>query len=207
MTALCGCGRASGHPGMCSAKWVVRKAKAADPNAAQPISEEEIARRLFGDLATDVLLLRARGHTVARFRDGFRVDRDVLTADTLSTRAKALRDRPARAPTVRKKSCGGVESRHAEGVQGHSAEALGATDLKAGGCDLRNGDVATGNPATAGVAPGPQDLDTRMAHIEQRIDFLFAAVAEAVACRRVTLIEQAAGLEQLQATLRGVASA
>lgn len=149
--ALCACGRPNTHPGNCSAR---HKARA----SAQPISEAEMARRLFGDLADDILLLRARGHTVARFRDGFRVDRDVLSGDEMRTRAKALR-----------------------------------------------GIFATDNAAAAGVATGPQDLAARMLQLEQRLEFLFAVVADAIHGRRETLTAQAAGLEKIEQTLRAEA--
>lgn len=61
------------------------------------------------------------------------------------------------------------------------------------------GSAATAPPACT------QDIADRLARIEHRIDFLFAAVAEAIECRRVTLVEQAAGLEQLHASLRTAA--
>lgn len=94
---LCGCGKPSSHKGMCSARWAKRKANngpsgiAEKPVVDGAMSEEAIARRLFGDLADDILLLRSKGHRVARFHDGFRVDRDVLSEDQLRARAKALR--------------------------------------------------------------------------------------------------------------------
>lgn len=200
---LCGCGKPKSHGGMCSVRWAVRRAnngptgiKAKEPaEGAPPMSEEAIARRLFGDLADDILLLRAHGHTVARFRDGFRVDRDVLSADQLRARATALRERPA-------KSCGALNR------QGRNPERLPALDgaPASAGQEMKSKRSRPEHRTPPAGCDGPQDIIAeRLARIEQRIDFLFTAVAEAVACRRDTLTEQAAGLEQLQASLRGVA--
>lgn len=50
-----------------------------------------VDRKLYGDLADDVHLLRSRGHDVARFKGDFRVDREVLTAAELRGRANAAR--------------------------------------------------------------------------------------------------------------------
>src|SRR4030095_13189653 len=94
---LCSCGQPKSHGGVCSVRWAARKAnngptgiKAKPVSDAGPLSEEEMARRLFGELAS-AMLLRRHGHTVARFHDRFRVDRDALTDSQLRARAKAPR--------------------------------------------------------------------------------------------------------------------
>lgn len=176
MTAFCACGKPITHKGMCKVRYAKSVAnKAAAAPVVGTMTEEAIARRLFGDLADDILLLRAKGHTVARFRDGFRVDRDVLTAEALSARAKALRERPtkSRSPAI---------SSSAEQPASNAADVPTREDGRVGERD--------------------PDIAARLAHIEKRLDQLFAFVAEAVECRRHTLIEQAAGLEQLHASLR-----
>lgn len=219
--------------------WGLRR-KLAERSAGQatPLSEDEMARRLFGDLADDILLLRRYGHTVARFRDGFRVDRDVLTAEQLQARARQCRDAgkstagpKQAAATSRPPANDALQAERTEAPPARSARWVGRradTNETCGALDRqgRNPErlpALDGAPASAGQemkskrsrpehrtppagCDGPQDIIAeRITRIEQRIDFLFTAVAEAVACRRDTLVEQAAGLEQLQASLRGTA--
>lgn len=214
---LCGCGKPKSHGGMCSVRWAVRKAnngpsglKAKAPTDG-PMSEEAIARRLFGDLADDILLLRAKGHTVARFRDGFRVDRDVLTAEALSARASVLRKAKERTNEIHRgamQSKGCAKVMRAEPSMSGSAVASGdaVRDASAMPPDVVAAPYSEGREHAGSAAAAPpacrDDIAARLAHIEKRLDQLFAFVAEAVECRRHTLLDQAAGLEQLHASLR-----
>lgn len=195
MTA-CACGKPI-HKGMCSAKWAVRKAnngptgmkpKEAPVAPISAISEEAIARRLFGDLADDVLLLRAQGHRVARFRDEWRIDRDVLSTEALCARASVLRK------TLKDRA----DSRAARVVDGSEV----VVEPNKGAQKPRADEPETvAGLAGEADAPAPH-LTARVAQLEQRVEFLFAAVVEAVECRRGTLVDQVCGLEKLIATLR-----
>jgi hypothetical protein len=186
---LCKCGKPKSHGGMCSVRWAVRKAnngptgRKADmvPQLATAVSEEAIARRLFGDLADDVLALRKHGHIVARFKDGFRVDRDVLSADQLIAKVKKYKAGP---------------EQDAATTRAPSKDALQA--------------VRTDEPpATSARGAGPRvnstDLRARVAQLEQQVEHLFAVVADAIKGRRETLVDQAKGLAEIETTLRNAA--
>lgn len=54
-------------------------------------------RRIYGDLADDIELLRGRGHLVARFKGQIRVDNDVLSDDQVRAKARLLRQPAAKA--------------------------------------------------------------------------------------------------------------
>ena len=184
MTTLCGCGKPTTHKGMCSARWAKRKVnngptgnKAKVEADTGPMSEEAIARRLFGDMADDILLLRGRGHTVARFKDGFRVDRDVLTVEQLEARAKVLRERPA--------------------SQAHNSSIPKPTPAAVLPMP-RKSPPSTGDISST-VDP---DLRARVAQLEQRVEFLLAVVADAIKGRRECLTGQASGLAKLESELR-----
>lgn len=168
-TPICGCGQPTNHKGMCSARWAKRKENNGpsgkrDGAPAPALTDHDRTRRWFGDLADDVILLRDRGHLVARFKDGYRIDRDVGDADWLRARAKFLR-LPKATPV----------------------KAASPTDL----------------PKPAQI--DPTDLRARIAQLERDMAHLFAVVADALAGRRDTLIEQAKGLAELEATLRQAA--
>ena len=177
---------------MCSARWEKRKANngptgnkasAKVETDTGPMSEAANARRLFGDMADDILLLRKRGHTVARFKDGFRVDRDVLTAEQLVARAKVLRERPT-------KYKAGPE-------QGELHESQAPDDAPQA--------ERQEPPATSPRGAGPRadtNLPARLSQLEQRVEFLFAVVADAIKGRRESLAGQVAGLAKLEAELR-----
>jgi len=177
---------------MCSARWAVRKANNGPtglkakpapedgPIAASPLSEEEMARRVFGELAEDVLLLRERGHTVARFKDRFRVDRDVLTGDQLRSRAKTLR------PSVTKSRS-----------PAFAASAEQPAPLE--GAPSGNAAVV---PVRKDGRAGERDLSARVDQLEQQMARLFAVVADAIKGRRDCLVDQAKDLADLETNLR-----
>jgi hypothetical protein len=184
---LCGCGQPKTHKGTCSARWAVRKSnhgpsgfKAKPVSDAGPRSEEEMARRLFGELASDILLLRRHGHTVARFHDRFRVDRDALTDSQLRARAKALRS-------------SATESRS----PAHLASAEQPTPLEG----APSGNAAVVPPRKDGRA-GERDLSARIDRLEQQVALLFDVVADAIKGRRACLVDQANGLAEVETNLR-----
>lgn len=144
---------------------------------AGAMSDEAIAYRLFGDLAPDVLLLRSHGHTVAKFRGDFRVDREVLRYDQVQAMAAALRARPS------KDSRSPARATSAKQPSSNAAVVPTRKDGKAGERD-------------------PAVTCPHCAALSKRIDQLFAVVADAITGRHDCLVEQAAGLEQLVATLR-----
>lgn len=202
----------------------------AEQTELRPMSEEAIARRLFGDLADDVLLLREHGHSVARFRGDYRVDREVLRYDELQARAKALRVRP---PAVKKSRSPAL----AASAKPSDSTAVVPTgnEGRAGERDTARRSKSKAGPEPAGVATRPPaddapqaerqappakskrgagprvpeitileplDLESRLARMEERIEFLFSVVAEAIQGRRRCMLDQASGLERLEATLR-----
>jgi len=99
--SLCGCGKPATHMGMCSERWKKRKANNGPagirPKDA-PVAVDPV-RQTYGDLADDVVLLRNRGHLVARFKGQIRVDSDVLTDDQVRAKARMLR-MPAAKPVT-----------------------------------------------------------------------------------------------------------
>lgn len=250
MTDLCGCGKPTSHKGMCSARWAKRKENNGpsglkDSGAGRsrpPMSEEAIARRQFGDLADDILLLRSKGHTVARFRDGYRVDRDVLSYEQVRAMAKANRatrkeitpgegaadaakpvTAQAAAPPGACAVCGRTDQERGHTclikacprpTKSHGGQAVVGNG---GGGDERSVEHAreglsvqavSAKGATSNQHPpavADPDIIDRLAHIEKRLDQLFIVVADAIAQRRDTLIQQATGLQLLQASLRASA--
>jgi hypothetical protein len=227
---LCDCGKPTSHKGMCTARWAKRKANngpagikakpATDnpPDVAAPMSEEAIARRLFGELADDILLLRKRGYDVARFKGDFRVDREVLSAEQLSAKAKALRSTQERAKTEEihrgaKQPKGCAKVMRADPSMSGSVVASGdaVRDASAMPLDVvaalhSEGREHAGSAATAPPAcPQDTDLRARIAQLEQRVEFLLAVVADAISGRRVTLLVQAEGLTKLETQLRTAA--
>jgi hypothetical protein len=184
---LCGCGKPKTHKGNCWARWAVRKAnhgptgiKAKPVSDAGPLSEEEMARRLFGELAADVLLLRKHGHTVARFHDRFRVDRDALTDSQLRARAKALRS---------------------SATQPRSPAHLASAEQPAPLEGAPSGNAAVVPPRKDGRA-GERDLSARLDRLEQQMARLFDVVADAINGRRACLVDQAKGLAEVETNLR-----
>lgn len=61
--------------------------------ATTATDERSIAQRMFGDLADDVLTLRGAGKLVARWKDGFRIGTDVVSAEELQERARKEREK------------------------------------------------------------------------------------------------------------------
>lgn len=110
--ALCDCGKPTSHKGMCVARWKVRKANNGPAGMRAKAPETDPVRKAYGDLADDVLLLRKRGHLVARFKGQIRVDSDVLTDDQVRARARMVRilgEKPiaeVAAPVVETKKAG-----------------------------------------------------------------------------------------------------
>lgn len=103
--ALCGCGKPTSHMGMCSARWAKRKANNGPAGIKPKAPDGDPVRGIYGDLADDVVLLRNRGHLVARFKGQIRVDSDVLSDDQVRAKARLLRNvtaKPVAAPELPK---------------------------------------------------------------------------------------------------------
>lgn len=193
------------------------------------ISQHERVRH--GEYAEDVVYLRdVCGLLVAPFRDGYRINNDVVTKDELRERAAQERTRrPAPKPRAAKASaadpvadcpCGRPSNHYGRcwvrrGLTSAPAEAI---DKSSGGADGRaaRGDTSRGKlpgeverttpaqcPAAVGVEPGPLDADiaARLDRLEQRMDDFFRLLAIAVGGRRQSLEQQLKGLVDIEAEL------
>lgn len=192
------------------------------------ISEHE--RRRHGECVEDVVYLRdVCGLLVAPFRDGYRINNDVVTKDELRERAAQERKRrPAPKPRPEKVAaadpvtyceCGRPINHHGRcwkrrGLSGPPTPASKSGGI-AEGREAR-GDTSRGTrpgeverttpaprPAAASVESGPPDADiaARLDRLEQRMNDFFRLLAIAVGGRRESLEQQIKGLVDIEAEL------
>ena len=178
---FCGCGKALPHNGMCSERWKKRR----ENNGPSGIKAKvDVVRAHFGDLAEDVNLLRDRGLLVARFKDQYRIGSDVVDADGLRARAKALRTPAAKTPSK--------EVAHEPGLS--LAPQGVAESLRA---DRSPPDIST----YSHVPAADNSLESRIANIERQLARITAAVVTAVRSRRQSIEMQADGLSAIEVEL------
>lgn len=184
------------------------------------ISQHERARH--GEYAEDVVYLRDMcGLLVAPFRNGYRINNDVVTKDELRERAaQERRKRPAPKPRAERVAasdpvadchCGKPINHYGRcwvrrGMPGPPSSTRSSKSCGGGlkGSDSTAKPRALETPLRhAGVAPGPHDTDiaARLDRLEQRMNDFFRLLAIAVGGRRQSLEQQIKGLVDIEAEL------